>query len=216
MARWRLPAWAAVGFICAALFVMEVVGAAGAATGIVPVGGEIEGGTDTENAREHGNDDQQVVARGTSPVAGPWRLTALKKSADENSPEGDCLQLLLIEPPKGSPISATILCQDVGESEFRVDTAPAIDVETGRSEIMLFGSSPTATESVELASGGETLRVKTTETPTRSGGRPWLIVAPPDLKTAKLVALDQAGAEVATIDAARYLDQLAIWERRLK
>lgn len=202
-------------FAVALLTGMLLVGVAGAATGVLPVGSDIENGNDPEHEHEHGADDQHVVARGTSAVAGPWRLTALKHPADENSPEGDCLQLLVTDPPEGAPISATILCQDVGESAFKADSVPVIDTKSGNAETLIFGSSPAASALVELTADAEMLRADTAETPAGFTGRPWVIAVPSGHKSGRLTSVDGDGVEQATLDASRYFDQLALWERNL-
>jgi hypothetical protein len=209
--RWRGRTLFALAFTCA----LVLAGAAGAATGVLPVGSDIEGGHDNEIAHEHGTDDQHVVARGVSPVAGAWRLTALVHPADENSPAGDCLQLLIANPPQGSPISATMLCQDVGKTDFKADSVPVINRATGESEILLFGSSPGGTDAVDLTADGDKVGTRTEDAQDGVGGRPWVMAVPSGHRKGELTASDEDAKATATLDASRYLDQLAIWERNL-
>src|SRR5690349_7422958 len=129
---------------------LVVAGGAGAATGLLPVGSEIEAGGDQENPYEHGSDDQTIIARGTSAIAGPWRMTTLRTAGDENSPPGDCVQLLLTDPPPGSPMAGTLLCQDAGKAEFKADTVPVVNAVSGAAETLMFGAAPSHTSAVKL------------------------------------------------------------------
>jgi hypothetical protein len=197
-----------------------IVGGAAAATGLLPVGSEIKAGGDQENPYEHGADDQTIVARGTSAIAGPWRLTTLRTAGDENSPAGDCVQLLLTQPPPGSPIAGTLLCQDAGKAEFKADSVPVVNAVSGDAETLVFGAAPASTSAVRLTlDGGKTIAANTSEVLPGSAfgsgfpGRPWVVVVPAGHKSGQLDALDENGGKQTTLDASRYLDQLAIWQR---
>jgi hypothetical protein len=197
----------ALGLLC--------VGAAGAATGLLP-GDVIPGGSDPENPHTHGTADQTVVARGVSPVAGPWRLTSMRHEATSESPAGDCLELLLLKPPPGSPIAATLLCQDAGKAEFKADSVPVVNTETGKSEILLFGAAPEGAGSVSVAAdSGKTFPAELRQGPATFPGDAWVVVLPSGQKTGKLKLTDQNGNPGAELDTATYFDQLATWERQL-
>jgi len=202
---------------CLAGCLLLGVGAGGAATGILPVGSIIPGGQDPENKFEHGSDEQTIVARGVAPVAGPWRLTALrtKGNPDTGEPPGDCLELLLTDPPPGSPIGATLLCQNVGKSEFKADSIPVIDTSSGAAELLLFGSVPEPASSVELtADVGAPRRAETYQAPPGFGaGRPWVMIASAGQEASRLWSINPNGSRRAELDASTYLEQLAIWQR---
>jgi hypothetical protein len=195
------------------------VGAAGAASGVLPVGTVIPGGSDPEDRFEHRLEDKTIVARGTSPVAGPWRLTSMRHHGNPETGEapGDCLELLLTEPPEGTPIGATMLCQTLGKARFKADSVPVVDTSTGESEALVFGSAPEGVASVALSTDrGERERAETTEAPRNFGaGRPWVVVVPSDQNTARLQAIGGDGSARGELDATTYLEQLAIWERAL-
>jgi hypothetical protein len=191
------------------------VGAAGAATGLLP-GDVIPGGDDPENPYTHGPEEQTVVARGVSPVAGPWRLTSLSHEATAESTAGDCLELVLTQPPPGSPIAATLLCQDAGKSDFKADSVPVINTVTDQSEILLFGAAPETAGSVSVAAdGGKTSHAELRQGPTYFPGDAWVVVLPSGLKTGELKLTDEKGSLRDQMDASRYFDQLATWERQL-
>jgi len=195
------------------------VGGAGAATGLLPVGTVIAGGSDPEDQYEHGPEDKTIVARGTSPVAGPWRLTSMRHQGNPETGEapGDCLELLLTEPPEGTPIGATMLCQSLGESRFKADSVPVVNTSTGKAEALVFGSAREGVASVVLSTDrGEQDQARTTEAPWNFGAsRPWVVVVRSDQSTARLRAIGGDGALRGELDATTYLEQLAIWERVL-
>lgn len=191
------------------------VGAAGAATGLLP-GDLIPGGNDPENPHTHGPEDQTVVARGVSPVAGPWRLTSLSHKATAESPAGDCLELVLLQPPPGSPIAATLLCQNAGKSDFKADSVPVINTVTDQSEIILFGAAPETAGSVSVETdGGKTSAAELRQGPAAFPGDAWVVAMPSGRKTGELKLTDQSGNPSAQLDASTYFDQLATWERQL-
>lgn len=209
---------ARAAFVAVAVAGLLIVGGPAAATGVLPSGTSVESGSDPGSGHVHGNHaDRTVLARGASPVAGPWRLTAVRTTADGNSPPGDCLQLLLTEPPPGTPMSATVLCQNVGETEFKAASVPVVNPLTGEAETLLFGAVPGA-GTVQLdADDGTTVAANATPLPPGSSfpARPWVMAVPSGPRTGDLHSTDENGRQQRTIDASRYLDQLSIWRRNL-
>lgn len=173
---------------------MLTVGAAGAATGLLPVGSVIPGGSDPEAQHEHGSADQTVVARGVSPVAGPWRLTALRNEGSAEEAQGDCLQLHLSQPPEGSPIQATMLCTPIGDADLKAGSLPVSNSSSGEAELLLFGRAPDDSPSIELTTDtGRTFRAQANEAPAGFAGRTWLMAVPRGPKSGALEAEDRNG-----------------------
>lgn len=191
--------------------------AAGAAAGVLPpIGSVIPGGADPEAQREHGSEAQTVVARGGSPVGGPWRLTAFKSTGRvENgvtveSP-GDCLQLQLSQPPEGTPVEATLLCGASGDADLKAGSLPVSDSSSGDAELLLFGRAPEAATSIELSTdAGRTVRVEPYEAPSGFAGRTWLMAVPRGPKGGQLDWTDRNGKRAgAKLDASPHLERLA-------
>jgi hypothetical protein len=204
--RPRVAAVALVGGLLAA-------GVAGAATGLLP-GDIIPAGQDPEGNEHPAAGDQTVLASGVSPVAGPWRLTSLKKEAIGEEPAGDCLQLLLTNPPADVVgVGGTLLCQRVGKSEFKADSVPVVNSATGKAETLLFGTAPEAASSVELTADGDTSPAEHKQGPSDFPGDAWVVVVPSGKKTGELKSMDANGKTQAKLDASTYFDQLATWER---
>jgi hypothetical protein len=182
------------------------VGGAAAATGLI--GDVIPDGQKDAHA---GPGDQYVVATGASPVAGGWRLSSLRHEAEHGAAAGDCLKLELTSPPPGTPIVGTLLCQNVGEAEFKADSIPVIDSTTGKAEALVFGAIPKAASSV--VARGTSARVELKEAP-KSPGDAWLVAIPSGTNGAE-ISWNQDGKTQDTLDASTYLDQLSIWERNI-
>jgi hypothetical protein len=192
--------------VAAAVVSLLSVGGAAAATGLI--GDVIPDGQKDAHA---GSGDEYVVATGSSPVAGGWRLSSLRHEAEDGAAAGDCLKLELTAPPPGTPIVGTLLCQKVGAAEFKAASIPVIDVVTGKAEALVFGATPKRASSVTTS--GTNARVELKEAP-ESPGDAWL-VAIPSGSTGAEISWSQDGKAQDTLDASPYLDQLSIWERNI-
>ena len=188
---------------------------AGAATGFLPVGSVVHGGSDPEAAHEHGG-DQTIVARGVGSVAGPWRLAALRSAGNSHTgePPGDCLQLQLSDPPAGAPIEATMLCESDGTVDLAAGGLPVLDRPSGRAELLLFGSAPEGTRSVDLtAEGGRALRAETADPAAGLPGRAWVMPVPRGWSAGRLRGIGPDGEAGSALDASVQLARLAEMER---
>jgi hypothetical protein len=194
-------------FVAAAVASLLVVGGAAAATGLI--GDVVPAGEEDAHLAAPGG--QRVVATGSSPVAGAWRLSALRHEAADGAPAGDCLKLELTAPPPGSPIAGTLLCQNVGEAQFKADSIPVVNQATGQAEALVFGASPKAATSVNARGTSSRAQLK------EAAGSPvdaWLVPIPSGTSSAE-VSWSRDGKIQDTLDASRYLEQVSIWERNI-
>src|SRR5690606_26479705 len=115
----------------------------------------------------------------------------------------------------GTPISATMLCQNVGETEFRADSVPVVNVATGAAETLVFGAAPDAGVVKLEAGDGKVVATNAIAAPQGSDfpARSWVLAIPPGHKSAHLDSIAEDGEKLGTIDGTRYLDQLAAWQR---
>jgi len=153
--------------------------AAGAATGLLPIGSVFEGDGFHDGARKV---NETVVANGTAPKSGPWRITAFETERGVS-----CLKLELLDVAAGSrngPRSSGY-CGHIGATEaFGHGTAEAGD---RRGEIILFGRAPDGARAVKLT-GANGVAI-TMPTQTASAGMPgnyWLIAAPRGVEDASV------------------------------
>jgi hypothetical protein len=152
-----------------------------------------------------------VVATGSSPVAGGWRLTSLHHDAEDGAGPGDCLKLALTSPPAGTASLGTLLCQREGEAKFKANGLPVVDTATGQAETLVFGAVPRDASSVMVR--GSSARAELRAAP-QSPGNAWLVAIPSSTKTAE-ISWTEDGKTRDTLDLAPYLDQLHIWERNI-
>lgn len=163
--------------------------AAGAATGLLPVGSVIPG-EGFDGAEEV---DETVVATGTAPVSGPWQMTVFETepagsgSAKTKVRAVPCLKLeLLKDREDGSGYCGYIPAFEAFSHGRKPDAAR-------RGEVLLYGRAPEAASSVELtAEGGVTIAAGVQEGPANVAGDFWLIAAPPGLRNARLTWIDEA------------------------
>ena len=190
--------------------------AAVAATGVLSVGSVIPGGEDPGFEHNGASPEQTVLATGTTPVAGPWRLTSYRSEGIADS-QGDvveakglpCVRLLLTSPPAANPINGSAFCLAPGKRDFNASSIPVLDESSGESELLIYGFAPPNAASVELTAGNR----KPIRSDTGSGGQTfpgtvWLVAVPPGLESADLDWIDRSGRRAgANLDAARYIDQ---------
>ncbi len=115
----------------------------------------------------------RVVARGSSPVGGRWRLEAYRRRSLP------CIRLTLLAPPVGGPIASGqcghfARAPGFGYSSLRVSDGK------GRAEHLIFGRAPRRAAFVRMtAPGGLRTVVPTRPGPKGTRSDFWLIVAPP-------------------------------------
>lgn len=163
--------------------------AAGAATGLLPVGSVIPG----EGFDGSEEVDETVVATGAAPVSGPWQMTVFEtESAGSGSAKTKvravpCLKLELLQDGEdGSGYCGYIPAFEAFSHGRKPDAAR-------RGEVLLYGRAPEAATSVQLtAGGGVTIAAGVHEGPANVAGDFWLIAAPPGLRNARLSWIDEA------------------------
>jgi hypothetical protein len=183
----------------AAMALLLLGAAVGAATGWLPVGSVIPAGRDA--LPREGN--HLVVATGRAKVAGPWRLEVYTSGrlADPHNrtvyqPPGlPCIDIILIAPPAGIPTRGAGQCgtfrgaPGFGYSELRVADA------RGRRERLVFGRAPRRAVRVSfaVAGGGPTRSVTTRPGPRGTHSDFWLMSAPAVSRDARLRWFDADG-----------------------
>ena len=190
--------------LLAALAGLLVLGGAAAATGLI---GKVI--PDQEKDAHAGAGDEYLVATGSSPVAGGWRLSSLHHEAEDGARPGDCLKLQLTSPPPGTAIHGTLLCQNEGEADFKANGLPVVNTVTGKAETLVFGAVPKVASSVVVR--GTSARAELLAAP-ESPGDAWLVAIPSATNSAA-ISWTRDGQTRDTLDAAPYLEQLRIWER---
>jgi hypothetical protein len=165
----------------AVVIAMLSVGSVGAATGLIPLGTQHE-----SPAEGSGDSLHTVVASGSSPVAGKWRVESYRGGA-VTGPTGELLQ------PAGAPCLALLIGGNAPDfargssicgGKLATDALgyvsnPIRDEQSGRNELLLYGWAPAGTETVQL-SGPEGLELSSrTQGPKNVKQRYWVITAPP-------------------------------------
>jgi hypothetical protein len=195
--------------------VLAVATAAGAATGALSVGSVISGGNDPGFEHDRPSPEQGVLATGTAPVAGPWRLTTYRSEGivdgegEIAEPKGlPCIRLLLTAPPPTNPINGSAFCLAPGKPAFNAMSVPVLDESSGKNELILYGFAPRNAAGVELTAAGKSIRTDTQPGSTRFPGTVWVIAAPSGIEAAELDWVDRAGnRNGAKLDASRHFDQ---------
>jgi hypothetical protein len=167
--------------LLAVVIAMLFVGSVGAATGLIPVGTQHEG-----PAKGSGDSLHTVVASGSSPVAGRWRVESYR-DGPVTGPTGEvvqpagapCLALLIggkaPDFARGSSICGGKLATDA----FGYVSNPIRDKQSGRNELLLYGWAPAGTETVRLSGPGGVKLSARTQGPKNVEQRYWVITAPP-------------------------------------
>lgn len=199
----------------ALLGALVAVAAAGAATGLLPVGTAIPG--EQGGFRHNGAPpDQTVVANGATAVAGPWRLTSFRSEGIVEDgamvePAGmPCVLLMLTDPPPKTPFRAGTICRAPGKSDFNVTSVPVWNAGSGDAELVLLGFAPAGAATVELRSEvGNTIRSEVYE----GAGLPgpvWVMAVPRGPKTGRLDWINNAGKPAGEpLDASDQFNRMA-------
>jgi hypothetical protein len=168
------------------------VAGAGAATGLLSVGDVVPGGGKPGPPAYGMAVGETIVATGTSPVAGPWRLGAYASEGMQFEGEvleaqgTPCLRLVLSAPPAGTPLAATALCGGSGEKTSFAGSSLPVTANSGESEALLFGTAPETSESVVFTGDGARISAPTTEGPAGAPGDVWVIPVPPGIRHARV------------------------------
>lgn len=188
----RLRRRRTVGLALAGALVLAT--AAGAASGALDVGSVIPGGAPTgSNERV----DETVLATGTAPVAGEWRMTSYTSKEFVHGGEViergglPCIRLMLVD-QRRSPLAGSGWCAEI-EDGFHAASVPFADAQ-GRAEVILFGIAPEDASGVEVnADGGRRIRDRTYEGPPDFPGDVWVVAAPIELSNPRVDWIDGNG-----------------------
>lgn len=208
--------------VAAVVGALVVAGAAAAATDVLSVGSVIPGGEPSGPPEHRLPVAETVVAKGSSPVAGQWRLTSHEGQGTVDNgevvePAGlPCIRLLLVNPPPGSPLDGSGYCGEV-EGDFTVAAVPVFDERASRSELLLFGPAPEEATAVELTGDdGVKIRVDAFDGPSGYDGDAWVIAAPPGVKNAKVTWIGENDDAVGdSVDASSQFARVASVEAQL-
>jgi hypothetical protein len=154
------------------------------------------------------------LATGSSPVAGPWRISefasqTITDKGEVVQPEGlPCVKFLLLDPPPGWPVVGNSQCGRP-RGHLEVMSLPVQDRASGDVEVILWGRVAEGTPAIELtAEGASPIRVAPEPGPADFAGDVWVIAASPYLKQASVSRLDNRHRRIglpvdATSDIAR-------------
>ena len=107
-----------------------------------------------------------------------------------------------------------MLCESDGAVKLAAGGLPVLDRASGRAELLLFGSAPDGTRSVDLtAEGGRALRAETAEPAASYPGRAWVMPVPRGWSAGRLRGIGPAGEAGSELDASAQLARLAEMER---
>jgi hypothetical protein len=169
-----------------------IAAGAGAATGLIAVGDVIPGGGKTGPPNYGMSVSETIVATGTSPIAGPWRMGAYASEGVQYEGEvleeqgTPCVRLTLSAPPTGTPIGGTALCGKLGEETAFAGSSLPVVAKTGETEALLFGTAPEASTSVEFTGDGARIGAPTHAGPAGVPGDFWVISVPPGIRDAQV------------------------------
>lgn len=165
---------------------------AGAATGLLSVGDIIPGGGKTGPPNYGMSVSETVVATGTSPIAGPWRMGAYASEGVNHEGEvleeqgAPCVRLMLSVPPAGTPTAGTGFCGKIGEKAAFAGSSLPVVTKSGETEALLFGTAPETSKSVEFTGDGTRISAPTHEGPASVSGDFWVIPVPPGIRDAQV------------------------------
>ena len=157
---------------------------------------------------------ERTLARGTSSVAGPWEIRASTSERivyedEEVQPAGlDCIMLVLLDPPAGTPRPGAGACGEFGENGLGALELPVMD-RSGRAQVLLFGRAPARAAAVEVtASNAEPMRAHTIAGPVDVDARTWVLTVPPGLQQPRIDWVTAEGARAGTrLDASHLMDR---------
>lgn len=195
---------------------LVAVGAAGAATGVLPVGSVIPSGQDPNLRHDGPSPEQTVAAIGRTPVGGAWRMTTYKSEGlvddrgEVTEPAGmPCVLMTLLTPPAETFERSSVLCRAPGKADFNKLSLVVIDESWKPAELVLYGFAPKDAAAVELtADGGETIRARTYEGRADAPGNLWVVAAPPALRNAQVSWIDRDGQARGSRDASTHFDRV--------
>lgn len=156
-----------------------------------------------------------ILAEGSSPVAGRWRLIGSESKESSGQPAGlPCLDLVLTTPPDSSPIGASGFCGEPNKSGSMVGSLPVRD-SSGRTELLIFGLAPNGAAAVELTSAGEQSRARTQRPANKDvQGAVWVMRIPPGVEDGDISVMDQNGQRLGPEqDASGAFDRLEAVKR---
>jgi hypothetical protein len=160
------------------------VAATAAAAGGLSVG-SILTSDDNPTPPEFRQTDETVVALGSEPLVGPWRLVTysspeLVDDGEVLQPEGlPCLKLLLSGSSQDPFVATRSYCGERGQGGLAAAALP-VEGQAGRVSTVLFGQAPEAASKVHMVdSVGWRKSAEVHEGPGSSTGDYWLYVMPP-------------------------------------
>ena len=161
-----------------------------AAAGGVAVAGEtlsvgrVLPGGESPGAPEYRHTEETVLAVGTHPQVGRWRITAYRSAelVDDGEvvqPAGlPCLRLLLSRTSDGSPTAGRSYCGEHGQNGLRAAALPVVD-QMGNELNVLFGEAPEAAARVALRRANHSPQsAQLHEGPASLRGDVWILVTP--------------------------------------
>jgi hypothetical protein len=167
--------------VLAVVIAMVSVGSVAAATGLIPVGTQHE-----SPAKDSGDSLHTVVASGSSPVAGKWRVERYRggpvigPTGQVVRPAGaPCLALLIGGKAPDFARGSSICGGKLATDPFGYASYPIRDKQSGRNELLLYGWAPAGTETVRLSGPGGVELSARTQGPENVKQGYWVITAPP-------------------------------------
>lgn len=123
--------------------------------------------------------NEAVIADGTSPVAGSWRLTSVPSKESAGQPGGlPCIRLVFNNPPADTPLAGSEFCgQPSRRDGLMAGSVPVKDFATGKTELFIFGRAAAGAVNMELENAsGESIRssVKAAGSPDAT----WVLIVP--------------------------------------
>jgi hypothetical protein len=175
----------------ATIAVFAIGAAAAAATGVLSTGAVIRAGKPSGPPENRKRVSQTVLAQGTSPVAGPWRITVygsegLADDGEVLEPRGlPCVELALTDPPV-TPSIASSFCGNEIPTEFMASSLGVGD-GMGHGELILYGTVPEEATTVTLVGDGATrIPAQLFDGPDGYGGDVWAVSVGRELKRAMI------------------------------
>ena len=174
-ARWAGPLMMIV--------LLAAAGGVAAAAGGLSVGSVLPSG-ESSQAPEYRQTDETVVALGTHPQVGRWRITAYRSAelmddGEVVQPAGlPCLRLLLSRTSDGAPTAGRSFCGEHGRNGLSAAALHVAD-ETGSELDVLFGEAPEAAARVALHGANDSQQgAQLHEGPASLHGDVWILVTP--------------------------------------
>jgi hypothetical protein len=171
------------GVLSVLLLLVIAVGAA-LASGTLSVGSVLSADS-PPGAPEYRQAEETVLALGSDPQVGRWRITSyssreLEDAGEVLQPAGlPCLKLLLSD-ASGRPVAGRSFCGARGADGFEAATLPVVG-RSRRPLYLVFGTAPDSAATVELlADGREAQHARVHQGPSGFRRRAWMLVVPGD------------------------------------